>query len=228
MSGQIVNVNNNEAISEVALKCGDPFFKDFPKNIYSQGVYRAERSIAKEFGIMERIWTYTNTAGTSPIEIVPLNFNAAWKVDITVEDGDPVEYSNVKLEDVLESTTTSDTMYHVLYNANEHMLYYTNPAENDTITLYYTSSIAGEEDYEPYDSEGNAIAVPILPNKYFEEIVRRAVRYIAQLGIATFEADKAAKYTRVLQLYTQRSDQVTEKNLEKSRPFIEIQPFQYL
>jgi len=227
MAGQIVNVSNNEAISEVALKCGDPFFKDFPRNIYSQGVYRAQRSIAKRFGVLDRVWSYTNTPGTSPIEIVPLNFNGDWKLDVTVVDGDPVEYTKVKLEEVLESDNTSDVLYHVFFNANKYYIYYTNPAVDDVITLYYTSLIAGEEDYEPYDSEGNEIAVPVLPNKYFEEVVRQAVRYIAQLGVATFEADKAQKYTRILQLYTQREDQVQERHLEKSRPWIEMTPFQY-
>ena len=47
MPGQIINISNSEAIAEVALKCGDPFFKDFPRNIYSQAVFRAERHIAK-------------------------------------------------------------------------------------------------------------------------------------------------------------------------------------
>ena len=227
MAGQIVNLSNSEAISEVALKCGDPFFKDFPKNIYSQSVYRAQRKIAKDYGIMDRIWAYTNTLGTSPIQIIPLNLNGVWKIDITVVDGEAIEYSEKKLEDILESDSTSDTYYHIMYNANSNMLYYTNPAVDDAISIYYTSLIAGEEDYEPYDSEGNAIAVPVLPNKYFEEVVRHAVRYIAQLGIATFEQDKAAKYVRVLQIYTRRTDEVTERNLEKSRPFIEITPFQY-
>ena len=227
MAGQIVNVSNNEAISEVALKCGDPFFKDFPRNIYSQAVYRAQRGIAKDFGIMDRVWSYTNTAGTSPIEIAPLNFNGAWKLDVTVVDGDAVEYDESKLEDVLESDATSDVLYHILYNANKYYIYYTNPAEDDVITLYYTSLIAGEEDYEPYDNEGNEIATPFLPNKFFEEVVRRGVRYIAQLGVATFEADKAAKYTRILTLYTQRDDMNKEIHLEKTRPWIELKPFQY-
>lgn len=227
MSGQIVNVSNDEAISEVALKCGDPFFKDFPRNIYSQAVYRAQRKIAKDYNILDRIWTYTNSLGTSPVQVIPLNVNGIWKIDITVVDGNPIEYTNSKLENVLESDATDDYLYHILYNANSNMLYYTNPAVEDTITVYYTSLIAGEEDYQPYDSEGNAIAVPVLPNKYLEEVIRHSVRYIAQLGIATFEEDKAKKYVRVLQLYTRRTDEVTETNLEKSRPWIEIKPFQY-
>ena len=226
MSGQIVNVSNSQAISEVALKCGDPFFKDFPRNIYSQAVYRAQRSIAKEFGILDRIWTYTNEEGTSPIDVTPLNLNGVWKVDITRDDVD-TEYDLRRLEDVLESVETTDAFYHIFYNANQNLLYYTNPEADDVITIYYTSSIAGEEDYEPFDNEGNQIAVPVLPNKYFEEVLRRGVRYIAQLGLATFEADKAAKYTRVLQLYTRATDESIESNLEKSRPWIQIKPFQY-
>lgn len=226
MAGQIVNVSNNEAISEVALKCGDPFFKDFPRNIYSQAVYRSQRSIAKDFGIMDRIWTYTNTDGDSPIEIIPLNVNGIWKFDIT-RDEETTVYLLRKLEDILESDSTLDNYYHILYNANKYMLYYTNPEANDVITIYYTSLIAGEEDYEEYDSEGNPIAIPVLPNKYLEEVIRRAVRYIAQLGVVTFDADKAGKYTRVLQLYTRQADEMTERHLEKSRPFIQIKPFQY-
>lgn len=227
MPGQIVNISNSEAISEIALKCGDPFFKDFPKNIYGQAAYRAQRSIAREFGIMDRIWSYTNLTGTSPIEIGPLNFNGDWKLDIIRDGGDPTEYLNVKLEKILESKDTEDAYYHILFNANKYYIYYTNPAVGDIITLYYTSLIAGEEDYEPYDAEGNVTAIPVLPNKYFEEVLRRGVRYMAQLGIATFEASKAEKYVRVLRMYTRQNDEMMERDLEKSRPFIQIKPFQY-
>lgn len=35
MQEQVILVSNDSALSEVSLKCGDPFFIDFPKNIYS-------------------------------------------------------------------------------------------------------------------------------------------------------------------------------------------------
>lgn len=231
MPGQIVNVSNDQAISEVALKCGDPFFKDFPRNIYSQAVYRGTREIAKEYGIMDRTWTYTNTAGTSPIEIVPLNFNGAWRVTITPADGDEQVYDERKIDDVLDNansdTASTNYYYSIIYNANKYMLYYTWPEEDDSITIYYQSSIAGEEDYEYYDSEGNENAIPVLPNKFFEELVRRAVRYMAKIGIATFDDRKGEKYARILQIHTKRTDEKAESNLERSRPWIEIKPFQY-
>ena len=232
MPGQIVNVSNDQAISEVALKCGDPFFKDFPKNVYSQAVYRGTREIAKEYGIMDRIWSYTNITGTSPLNIAPLNFTGAWRVAIT-PTGDTIErvYTEVKLDSIIDNadsdTSTTNYYYSIIYDANQYTFYYTWPAEDDVITIYYVSSVAGEEDYETLDENGVPNAIPVLPNRYFEELLRRAVRYIAKLGIATFDDRKAEKYARVLQLHTKRTDEKQDMTLERSRPWIEIKPFIY-
>jgi hypothetical protein len=232
MPGQIVNVSNDQAIAEVALKCGDPFFKDFPKNIYSQAVYRGTREIAKEYGIMDRSWSYTNTGGTSPFAISPLNFTGAWRCSV-LPSGDTAEiiYTEVKLDSVLDNDTSDTAItnyyYSIIYDANQYMFYYTHPAEDDVVTIYYVSSVAGEEDYEVYDENGDPNAIPVLPNKYFEELIRRAVRYMAKLGIATFDDRKAEKYGRVLQLHTKRTDEKQDMSLERSRPWIEIQPFIY-
>lgn len=229
MTGQIVNISNNEAIGEVALKCGDPWFKDFPRNVYSQAVYRAERHIAKLYGVLDRKLTITNTAGTSPIDIEPLNVNGIWRVVVTLSDETNEEYTEVTLDKVLDNgdsaTASTNYYYALIYNANQLTFYYTWPAVNDTIEIYYTSSIAGEDDYEEYDDEGNAQAIPVLPNKYFEEVIRQAIRYIAQIGIAKFDGAKAEKYGRILQIHTQRRDTVEERHLEKSRPWIEITPW---
>lgn len=229
MPGQIITLSNDETISEVSLKCGDAFFKDFPRNIYSQAVYRAERSIAKEFGIMDRVWTYTNTDGTSPITIAPLNFRGAWRVTITPADGTEKEYEEKTTDDVLDngdsSTSTANYFYNIIYNANQYELFYTWPAEDDALTMYYTSSIAGEEDYEYFDSEGNANAIPVLPNTYFEETVRRGVRYMAQLGIASYSGEKAERFSRILRMYTMGRDNAMDHTLERDRPWVTIKAF---
>jgi hypothetical protein len=226
MIGQIVNISNDEAIAEVALKCGDPFFKDFPRNIYSQAVYRAERGIAKKYGIMDRTWTYTNTDGTSPVVIVPLSFNGAYRVTITPVDGDEKVYTERQLEEVLDngdsSTASSNFYYSIMFNANQRELYYTWPVADDTVTIHFTSSIAGATDYEGFDEEGNEQAIPVLPNKYYEETLRQAVRYIAKLALAKFDGQKAERAMRVLRAYTRRTDEVEETNLNKSRPWISI------
>jgi len=49
---------------------------------------------------------------------------------------------------------------------------------------------------------------------------------MAKLGLATFDDRKAQRYSRVLQVYTRRRDEVEERHLERSRPWIEITPWQ--
>ena len=230
---QIVNVSNSEAIAEVALKCGDPFFKDFPRNIYSQAVYRAERSIAHDYDILDRVWTYTNSAGTSPITITPLNVKGIWRVTVTATNADSVEeeYTEVTVDKVLDNddspTASTNYYYAIMFNANQRNIYYTQVDEDDEISVYYTSGIAGEEDYEELDADGNANNIPVLPNKYFEETVRRSIRYMAKLGAAQFDALKSQKYVRILQLYSRNTDEAQDNSLERSRPWIMITPFQY-
>jgi len=225
---QIVTVSNDEVMAEAALKCGDPFYKDFPQNIYSQAVYRAERAIAKEYGILDRIWTYTNTAGTSPIEITRLNFQGAFRVERTNSDDIVEIYQEQQLNVILDndSSTTASTNYYynVMYNANTRYLYYTNPAASDVIDIYYTSSIAGSEDYSVTDPP---YPWPVLPNAYFEETIRRTILYIAKLGVVSFSEAKAKKYQNVLMIYRRSDDEQHEKELMRSRPWIQIKPLQY-
>jgi len=233
MPGQIVNISWKEAVSETALKCGDPFFKDFPKHIYSQAVYRAERGIAKHYEVMDRILTITNTAGDSEIDIGPLNFNGEWRVTVTKPAADdestPQTYTYIKVQyediDDVTSVVLPDYRYSVNYIGNRYVFRYNNVDATDEINIYYVSSIAGEEDYEYYDNEGNTNLIPILPNKYYEETVRRAVVYIGELGIAQFDGIKAQRYARILQRYTRAVDVREEKGLERDRPFIQIKAF---
>lgn len=240
MPGQIVNISWKEAVSETAVKCGDPFFRDFPKNIYSQAVFRAERSIAKEYGVLERQLTYTNTAGASEFDIGPLNFHGEWhvivqhpatdsnseplRIDYTKEQwervGDPDDIANA------EFTATLPTYrYAIIYNGNRYVFKYSGAEVNDIIEIWYTSSISGEEDYEYFDSEGNVNLIPVLPNKFFEETVRRAILWIAQVGIAQFSGLKAQKYGRLINLYSRPTDNMAEQSLEKDRPWIRINAF---
>jgi len=223
MAGQIVNINWDEEISEVALKCGDPFFEDFPKNVYSQSVYRAKRGIAKQYKILDRFWSSTNINGDSEIDINPLNFHGSIRMTIQREGSTSlIPYEISEYENIKDNTDTSVSIYAIIYNVNRYILTYTNPAINDIVTLYYVASIAGEEDFEPYDGNGNPQDIPLLPNKYAEEIIRRAVIYIAELGLAKFEGLKKRKYTTVYQLHSRREDKKEERHLERERGPIEI------
>jgi len=242
MPGQIVNISWKAALSETALKCGDPFFRDFPKNIYSQAIFRAERGIAKDYGILDRIWEYTNTAGDSEIDIGPLNFKGEWHLTVTPADVEEDDTELIPSTSVIEvnadgsytykrkqweELNATDTAYEyaINYIGNRYVLKYSSPAVGDVLKLYYVSSIAGEEDYEYYDENGNANLIPVLPNQYYEETVRRATIYIARLGIAKFSGDKARSYGRILEMYQQRDDIQPEKGLHRDRPWITVKTF---
>jgi len=280
MAGQIVNVDTADLISETALKCGDALFHDFPKNIYSQAVYRAERAIAKRYGILDRTYTFTNTVGANngdgsySADITPLNFDGAWRVTVQ-RVGDPVDlnyatlggtssvtgsptvyildYLQVQPEQVVRKLMTLPTTtiypeyglpyasaapfgipfdgtlppyrYAINYQANRYVLTYSDPAINDIITMYYTSSIAGEEDFEPYDSQGNPQIIPLLPNKYYEEILRRSILYIAEIGSVKFLGVKGQQYQMIIKLYRRVEDAEEERGLEKDRPFMQIKAY---
>jgi len=241
MSGQIVHTSSYNAISEIALKCGDPFYKDFPKSVYSQAVYRAERSIAKEYGILDRILTITTEDDTGEFEIYKLNFLGEWRVTLTSateEDSESETISTTTISLNKDGSTNltkvnwdnlnkldSSYQYAVNYFGNKYMMKYNPAATGDVITIFYTSSIAGEEDFETYDQFGNANLIPVLPNNTMEEVIRRACLYIAGLGIATFDRMKAEKYQRIIRFYQRRSDVQDDKTLYKDAPWITIKPF---
>jgi len=240
MAGQSLVITFNSAVDETALKCGDPFYKDFPKYIYQQAVYRAERSIAQEYKILDRIMTVINTAGTSPVSLVPTislstpqNFaNHIWRLTVTPNEGAEQIYQQTTLDKVLDNLTVSTAAenfyYEVIYDTNAYKLYYTWPDASDTITIYHSAGIAGQEDYDTLDAEGNANVLPAIPNEYFEETVRRAVRYMVKLGIAKYETgEKAQRYNRLLSIYSRRGDESEDLSLGRDRAWIQIKPFQY-
>ena len=234
MAGQPLVITFNSAVDETALKCGDPFYKDFPKYIYQQAVYRAERSIAQDYKILDRIMVLANTEGTSPQTITQLNFPGnAWRVVVTLGGGDTdEEYQLRTMDEVLDndtsSTASSNYYYAIMYDTQVYRLYYTHPSANDVITIYYTARIAGQEDYDAYDGSGEDNVLPAIPNQYFEETVRRAVRYMVKLGIAKYETgEKAQRYNRLLALYTRPTDERNDISLERDRAWIQIKPFQY-
>ena len=241
MAGQPLVITFNTAVDETALKCGDPFYKDFPKYIYQQAIYRSERSIAHDYSILDRILYITNGSGLSPRTIniglpasnTPLNFSGdVWRLTVTPSGGMEMEFQLRTIDEVLDNnlspTASSNYFYAIVYNTNNYYLYYTHPAVNDYITIFYAANIAGQEDYEPFGPEDIPNVLPALPNKYFEETVRRSVRYMAQLGIGKYEfGQKFERYSRLLTIYTRRADNAEDYNLERDRAWISIKPFQY-
>ena len=229
MANQIVNISWKDAVSETALKCGDPFFRDFGKNIYSQAVFRAERGIAKRYNILDRLLTIPNPNASGELTISPSNFNGEWRVSIMRSGTEtPHEYErcdDITVDNIEMKVSLPKYRYSLKYMTNKYVFKYNFPTANDIINIYYSSSIASEEDYTTLDDQGNPNLIPVLPNKYYEETVRRAVIYIAELGIGTFNGNKYKRFAGILKRYSRPDDMLPERGLEKDRPWIMMKAY---
>lgn len=224
MPTQIVNYGHNETVSEIALKCGDKLFKDFGKDIYAQAVYRAQRGIAIDYKILERIWNHTVTTDEAVAEteivISPLNFDR--EIRFMVKHPDEDTYTTYEKVNTEVSTDDDATEYYVRYASNQYVFNYSNKEEGDIVAIHYVSGIAGLEDYEETDSDGNNNIIPVIPDKYYEEILRRGIIWIAQLGIAQFQAEKKEKYSDIYKLYYKIGK---DQNLVRDSQWITVKPF---
>lgn len=201
---QILKAFNKDLISEVALQCGDSQFVDFPETIYAQAAFRAQREVAKDYNILQREITLTTESDTWEDLNLP-NFVAEAYVKV---NGTKYDKRN-ELDDV------DATQYHIRYNNYQWQLNYTNKVVGDEVNIFYTltGDVSEEQD-----------GTPIIPDKYYEEVVNKAVIYIAKLGIAQHEGTKLQKYQNVFRI-NQR--QKIDSSLAKDNSWISIKPFIY-
>lgn len=223
---QIEKLYDNDLVSEIALMCNDFGFKDFRKETYAQAIYRSQRKIATKYNILERNISMTVqatevddplyiglfTTARNPIS----NFKVEFRVGV---NGEEFTKTNTVEWDADDSDLPKE---YIIYfddgsgGQKGWVLDYYGKAEDDEIIIYYTTlgSEAGEDD-------GNVI----LPNKYYEEVIRESIIFLSRIGIASFTQEKLAKYTRLMQLNTTNGD---NPNLERNDAWIRIKPFQFL
>lgn len=241
---QIVQLYNRDFISEVALQCGDTQYNDFNENIYAQCAFRAQREVAKEYEILEKEVVFTTE--TSDWEILPLkNFRAEYKV---LKNGvQMTKNKNWKFDttDMHSQETTApvgwltDTVpenelpvFHPEYTDKTHVetvcyydikydekaqwvINYVDKKADDEITIYYIST-------GPDASETDG--TPIVPDKYYEDMVNRATILICKLGIAKYLGEKKQKY---MDIYKINIKPQHDTRLTKDNSWIQIKPFRY-
>jgi len=201
---QILKAFNKDLISEVALQCGDSQFVDFPETIYAQAAFRAQREVAKDYNILQREITLTTETDTWE-DLNLSNFVAEAYVKV----------NGTKYDKRNELDDTDATQYHIRFDNYQWQLNYTNKVAGDEVNIFYTltGDVSEEQD-----------GTPIIPDKYYEEVVNKAVIYIAKLGIAQHEGVKLQKYQNVFRI-NQR--QKIDSSLAKDNSWISIKPFIY-
>lgn len=201
---QIAKGFNKELISEVALRCNDIQFNDFPEQIYGQASYREERNIAREYSILERVFTLKVEENDETIVLPLVNFKTEYKIEVN-----DIEYNKVH---ELDGETTTE--YVVKHFDSQLILDYLVKTKGDIVKVYYISMGNTGEEYE-----GTILIPPI----YYAELLRRVCIHIARLGIAKFTKDKKDKYISIYKLYQEYS--AKEPDLAVDKQWIQMKPF---
>lgn len=201
---------NDELLSTVSMRCGDSQYKDFSRSIYAQAIFDAQRYVIKKYTLLERTLEFiVREEETGEIQIGATNFKAE---SLFLVNG--VEYNKrrkERLEEVLDKTT-----YYVRYDDTFGFVFdYYNKKAGDNVVIYYVSHGPISE-----ESDGNLI----VPDVYYDELIRASIINVAKIGIATFRAEAKDKYKDLYRLYAKGEEDAT---LQKDRDWIQIKPFKY-
>jgi len=197
---------NNELVSTVALRCGDSQYKDFNRTIYAQAIFEAQRKTIKKYNLWERSIEYKVTEeDTDEIVLGVSNFKAA---SLFLVNG--IEY-NLRRKERLEEST-----YYTRFDDSICYVFdYWEKTAGDVVIIYYVSHGPLSE-----ESDGN----PVIPDIYYDELIRLSILGVAKYGIATFRAEAKEKYVDLYRLYGKGEEDAT---LQKDRDWTEIKPFIY-
>ncbi len=182
-------MTDRELIAEIAIRCNDPNFQDFPENIYAKQLLKAKRKVAIKYRVFTRLYVFTKNNEENEKEDIKLSipgFLSEYKVKVNKAVYDKKE-NDEKL---------GDLTYKLEKLENELLFNYYPRNKTDLIKIYYISTLDEEEDSDNI--------YPILPAEYEDEIINHAVLEMAKLGIARFPDIKSEgnqKYTNLIKLY---------------------------
>lgn len=237
-----------DLISEIALKCGDPEFKEFGKSEYMRALHRSNRQIAKLYGIDEKIFEFTLSEYGSEDEndiILDLpDFKAA--VDVFV--------NGVRM---YKTDGTLDRHYQWAYyirwiNGELHFNYVKGQVgaigmdiSGLDITEVMSTGITERETAEPSartkssndqvviryyvipDYETTKNGEFIIPSEYEEQQILKGIIEMTDLGIAKYPSgEMAEKWVRLYKRYKERLGQYDMHNV-RDQEWVKIQPFKY-
>ena len=88
--------------------------------------------------------------------------------------------------------------------------------KEDYINIYYTSTgrLANE-----------TTGKPVLPVKFYEELLRKSILNIAKLGIVSFTGEKKQRYADILGIYGAEDRRGSKSKLERNDAWVHVKPF---
>lgn len=243
-------MNAKQLLGEVSLRCGDPEFKDFEKQIYERAIYRSNREIAKFYGILQKSFQFTLRDMSADLDadiildlpdmkaeyLVSVNGNelvkvankleAQYRYAYYLEFREGVWYFNYTLGDNGLVSGIDITGQDITETMSQSLF---ERIESSDVN----STIKAFEDviticYTAIPDMDNPVSEYDIPTKFEEEQIDRAVNYMAKLGITKYPnetTEKNQKYYRLYQMYKSEKKSDIDKNLAKDREFIKITPW---
>lgn len=243
-------MNSNQLLSEISLRCGDPEFKDFEKQIYQRAVYRSNREIAKFYGILQKTYSFTLQDQITAIDDDIILDLPDMKAEflVSVNGNELVKVAN-KLETQMRYCyylEFREGTWYFNYTLGDNGLVSGIDITGQDITETMSQSLYERIESSDVQSTIKAFSDQIticytiipdldtevgdydIPSKFEEEQVSRAVNYMAKLGTAKYPTDtteKGLKYLRLMQMYKSDKRSDIDANIAKDRPFIKITPW---
>lgn len=205
-----IRTYNQNIVSEVADILEDISMKDFSPRTYQLECFRAERSISRDYQLFEREYVCEIESSDigSVVPIMVTNFDGEYYFEVN-----GTEYNKSQENNIDEAGK-----YFITHKDGDWVFDYYSKAEGDSVKIQYLAT--GEV---PEEHDGR----PLLPDKYQDELVRRAVTRIARRGAIKYKNEKRQKYLNAIEIYKNPERDIRDPKLERDDGFIEIQTFDY-
>jgi len=219
-------------MEEVRLRCSDSFCDDFDEEIYEQAIFRAIKKVAREYDLLQRYIKFSNKIIINPaddtitedelkltdIDLPIKSFRDEYKVTIGSLNTDTSIYDYYLYTKVTDHQVELDQYeYHLYRGLNSWKFNYSPRGTDDEVIIFYIM----DPELDDYEDKNTS---PVLPGKYDEEVQKRAIIYMAKLGIAKYKEDKKKKYQSI---YLLEMKEKGDDKIEPHRAPINIKPFRY-
>lgn len=242
-------MTNQQLLSEISLRCGDPEFKDFEKQIYERAIYRCNREIAKHYGIFQKSMQFTLREMVGNVqEEIALNmpdFKSEYLVDVNgvelikVANRIIPEQRGVYYMEFKEGTWYFN--YSMGIDATDTGINISGQDITETMSQDLFERI--EEGLETNLNKSMDDEITIcyniipdleseigeydIPSKFEEEQIERAMYYMGKLGLVKYpgQNEKNLKYQSIIQMYKFEKKGDYDPKIAKDSEFVKIQPW---
>lgn len=200
---------NKRLIDILAYRCNDAYFDDFSQSVYEESMLFAARAVARKYSLLNRYYSFKANAKNESDKKAPLKLKIHSFSAETMVRVNEIEYSRTH-----DLRLDGEKIYQLYYGTDCYLFNYSPRNTEDRIDLLYTADITVDD----FDDES---ITPVIPQRYDEDLLKNALLYISELGIAKFREEKKAKYMSIYKLNSNKSTG-TESGEKRTWPTLQV------